>query len=58
MNVSICLLPDYSRSDSFDPLERMDDDWRHVETVSPGNIPLFFSYVWDSKFFYTVNVCF
>lgn len=23
----------YSRSDSFDPLERMDDDWRHVETM-------------------------
>lgn len=24
----------YARSDSFDPLERLDDDWRHVETVS------------------------
>ncbi|XP_041375217.1 protein CBFA2T1-like isoform X3 [Gigantopelta aegis] len=23
----------YSRSDSFDPLERLDDDWRHVETM-------------------------
>ncbi|KAK3085902.1 hypothetical protein FSP39_010261 [Pinctada imbricata] len=23
----------YTRSDSFDPLERMDEDWRHVETM-------------------------
>lgn len=23
----------YGRSDSFDPLERLDDDWRHVETM-------------------------
>ncbi|XP_025115462.1 protein CBFA2T1-like isoform X2 [Pomacea canaliculata] len=23
----------YARSDSFDPLERLDDDWRHVETM-------------------------
>ncbi|XP_076112754.1 protein CBFA2T2-like isoform X4 [Mytilus galloprovincialis] len=23
----------YTRSDSFDPLDRMDDDWRHVETM-------------------------
>ena len=27
------LSSDYNRSDSFDPLERLDDDWRHVETV-------------------------
>lgn len=23
----------FNRSDSFDPLERLDDDWRHVETM-------------------------
>lgn len=23
----------YTRSDSFDPLDRLDDDWRHVETM-------------------------
>ena len=32
--ISFFLL-DFGRSDSsFDPLERFDDDWRHVETVS------------------------
>ena len=29
----VSLSSDYNRSDSFDPLERLDDDWRHVETV-------------------------
>lgn len=24
----------FSRTDSFEPLERIDDDWRHVDTVS------------------------
>ncbi|XP_048771157.1 protein CBFA2T1-like isoform X4 [Ostrea edulis] len=31
----------YTRSDSFDPLERMDDDWRHVETVKEDTIQIF-----------------
>lgn len=32
----------YARSDSFDPLERLDDDWRHVETVS-SEVPAYAS---------------
>lgn len=58
INVFICVFLDYLRFDFFDFLERMDDDWRYVETVSLGNILFFFSYVWDFKFFYIVNVCF
>lgn len=47
VHASLCYLVGFPRGDPFEPLDRLDDDWKHVETVRYLHF-IFYYFVEDS----------